>query len=378
MATGGINLAQKYARKVDERFHRESQAMLALNNDYRFTGADTVKIYSIPTVPMKDYSRTGTNRYGTVTDLTRNVQTMTVTRDRAFTFIIDRGDKVQSQMVSDAGRALSRQIREVCVPEYDTYVFAKLAAAATERGAYCTDAITGANAYEAFLNAQEYLGNRNVPDQGRVCFCSYRFANLLRQDTAFMKYGDMSQEMLVKGVLGEVDGVKIVKVPSGRLPAGCAFLLTHPCAAMAPKQLEEYKTHDNPPGYSGWLVEGRIIYDCFVLAEKADAIYYHGSQAVLKVLTVTTAATDTGKSTILINPAVKNDPSNKWYYCDADSYAELTAVTYGQAITPSAWTELTASGFEYAPEEGKTVLRVVEVDASNMPVALGDARLNIG
>ena len=56
-----------------------------------------------------------------------------------------------------------------------------------------------------------------------------------------MKYGNQSQEMLIKGVIGEVDGVQIVKVPSSRLPAGCAFILTHAIAATAPKQLEDYK-----------------------------------------------------------------------------------------------------------------------------------------
>lgn len=68
-------------------------------------------------------------------------------------------------MVSDAGKSLSRQIREVCVPEYDTYVFAKLAAAATANGNYSTTAITKANAYEQFLIGEEFLGNHNVPEQ---------------------------------------------------------------------------------------------------------------------------------------------------------------------------------------------------------------------
>lgn len=251
---GGKNLAAKYAKQVDERFSRESQAMMALNNNYEFTGVETVKVYSIPVVAMTDYKRTGANRYGTPNDLTRNVQTLTVKRDRAFSFIIDKGDKLQSQMVSDAGKALSRQLREVCVPEFDAYVFKTLAAAATARGAINNTAASKENAYELFLEGQEYLGNRNVPDKGRVCFCSYRFANLLKQDSAFMKYSDISQQMLVKGVIGEVDGCKIVKVPSSRLPAGAAFLLTHPMAATAPKQLEDYKIHDNPPGISGWLV----------------------------------------------------------------------------------------------------------------------------
>ena len=281
---GGKNLATKYANKADERFSKESQAMLAVNSDFEFTGANTVKVYSIPVVAMSDYQRNGSNRYGTPSDLTRNVQSLTVTKDRAFSFIIDKGDKVQSEMVSDAGKALARQIREVWVPEFDTYVFRVLADAATESGNTDATTATTSNAYSLFLNAMEKLGNQNVPDKGRVCFCSCKFANLLKQDSAFMRYGDAAQQMLIRGVIGEVDGCKIVKVPSGRLPSGCSFILTHPMAATAPRQLEEYKTHDNPPGISGWLVEGRVIYDCFVLGEKRSAILIAEGQKESAVL----------------------------------------------------------------------------------------------
>lgn len=370
-----INLASKYSKQVDERFHRESQAMLALNSDHKFTGVQTVKVFSIPIVPMGDYQRSGANRYGAAGDLARNVQELTVRRDRAFTFIIDKGDKIQSEMVSNAGRALSRQIREVCVPEFDSYVFKTLAAAATKHGSYSTAAVTKANAYESFLAGMEFLGNHNVPDKGRVCFCSYKFANFLKQDSAFIRYGDKSQEMLEKGVIGEVDGCKIVKVPSSRLPAGAAFLITHKVAATAPKQLSDYKIHDNPPGISGWLVEGRLIYDCFVLNEKADAIYYHGSQAVLKDIIAGTAATATGKSTIIVSSEKEGD---KRYYVTAANAADLTAVTYGSAITTSAWTELTGSSMEITPTSGHTAVRVVEVDSGGKPIAVGDAVLNIG
>lgn len=372
---GGINLASKYSPHVDERFTRESQAMLALNNNYDFTGVDTVKVYSIPVVPMGDYKRAGLSRYGAPTDLARNVQTLKVQKDRCFTFIIDKGDKIQSQMVTEAGKALSRELEQVVVPEYDAYVFKSLSAAAVANGNYDTTNCTKSNAYEMFLNANEALGNKNVPDKGRVAFCSYRFANLLKQDTAFVKYGNTSQEMLIKGIIGECDGTQIVKVPSSRLPAGCAFILTHPIAATAPKQLEDYKIHDNPPGISGWLVEGRFIYDCFVLNNKADAVYYHGSQAVLKNLIVETSATDVGKTTINV---LTTQEGAKRYYQVAASASDLTAVTYGTAITTSAWTELTANATEIAPASGKTVVRVVEVDIASKPIAVGDSLLNIG
>ena len=288
------NLAVRYAEKVDERFYQESQAALALNNDYRFSGVKTVNVYSIPTVSLVDYSHEGTSRYGEPHDLQSTVQELSVTRDRAFSFIIDRGDRNQSRMTMDAGKALSREIREVVVPEYDTYVFRKLAQTACTKENTASDEATKNNAYALFLNAQEALGNHCVPDSGRVCFCSYRFANLLKQDAAFMRYGNASQEMLRKGIMGEVDGCRIVKVPASRLPVGCSFILTHPLAACAPKQLEEYKIHDNPPGISGWLVEGRILYDCFVLKEKADAVWYHGTAVSADSGTDTGSDTDTG------------------------------------------------------------------------------------
>ena len=361
------NLASKYAKQVDERFTKESQAVLALKNEYTFTGVRTVNVYSIPTVAMGDYTRSGDHRYGTPNDLTRNVQTMTLNRDRAFTFIIDKGDKTQSQMSTDAGKALARQLEEVWVPEFDAYVFRKLAAEATQRGNYASDAITKDNAYAMFLNAMEKLGDKSVPDKGRVAFCSYRFANLLKQDPAFVKSGDSAQALLEKGVIGEVDGCKIVKVPSSRLPAGCAFLLVHPSAAVGPKQLEDYKTHADPPGISGWLVEGRVIYDCFVLEEKADAIWYHGDQAVLKVLNVTAAKTGDGEAAILLNPGMP-ETGCSWFYKLGTAAQD---VAYEADV--SGWDVLSGSGA--AVEIGEsTVITVVEAK-DGKAMAVGTAKV---
>ena len=230
---------------------------------------------------------------------------------------------------------------------------------------------------EWFLKGMEALGNKNVPDEGRVCFCSYAFANFLKQDSSFMKYGDASQKMLVRGVIGEVDGCKIVKVPASRLPNGAAFLITHPIAATAPKQLEEYKIHDNPPGVSGWLVEGRVIYDCFVLNEKADAIYYHGSQAVLKGLNVQTAGTASGKTTILVEPGAP-ESGNSWMYQLAADSTALDAVAHGTAITDANWTALAKSGTAVTVASGKTVVAVVEIGSDKKPLAYGTAVVNKG
>lgn len=268
-----VNLAKKYSNKVDERFYRDSQAMIATNKDYDWNGVESIVVYQVDVVPMNDYQRTGTNRYGTPTDLGNTIKEYKIKKDRSFTFVIDKGDKLQSQMVMDAGKSLARQQREVIVPEVDKYIFNVMANGAVDAGNVEVGAVSSTNAYAKFLKGSEVLGNKMAPDTGRVAFCTYGYANLLMQDPAFIKYSDKSQEMVIRGELGEVDGTKIVKVPASRMPAGVTFMIVHNCATVAPEQLNEYKIHDNPPGINGWLVEGRMIYDAFVLEGKKDALY---------------------------------------------------------------------------------------------------------
>lgn len=272
-----VNFASKVSNQVDERFAHESYAQHVLGNKYEFKGVKTIKVYSFPTVEMNDYSRTGSNRYGTPDDLVNNVQELTVTQDRSWTFVIDKGDNTQNMMLHNAGKACQRQMSEVAIPEFDAYAFKTLAKVASENGQTDATAPTKSNAYGLFLDAQEVLGNKRVPAKGRVAICSYKFANLLMQDPSFVKQGNASQEMVIKGQIGDVDGTRIIRVPAALLPTGCNFILTHPIAAVGPKQLNEYKIHTDPPGLSGWLCEGRFLYDVFVLDNKKDAVFYHGT-----------------------------------------------------------------------------------------------------
>ena len=85
---------------------------------------------------------------------------------------------------------------------------------------------------------------------------------------------DIGQDMRLKGVIAHMDGAAVCKVPSVRLPENFGFMLVHPSATVAPVKLEDYTVHENPPGISGSLVEGRVCYDAFVLENKKKGIYY--------------------------------------------------------------------------------------------------------
>lgn len=270
-----MNLATKYAKKVDERFARESVTEAAVNNEYDWEGSAAIKVYGVDTVAMGNYTRTGTARYGTPAELGNTLSTYTLARDRSATWAIDRRNQAETNMVMEAGKSLARQIREVVTPEIDVYRLAAMHAAAGTAGNTATAATTAANAYTKFLEANAKLDEAKAPVIGRIAYVIPAFYNFMKLDPTFVKASDIAQNMLIKGQVGEIDGVKIVKVPTTYLPANTAFIITHPIATVGPKLLEDYKTHDNPPGINGWLVEMRVVYDAFVLANKAGAIARH-------------------------------------------------------------------------------------------------------
>lgn len=88
---------------------------------------------------------------------------------------------------------------------------------------------------------------------------------------------DVGEDMRLRGVVSNLDGAAVQKVPASRLPSKFGFMLCHPCATVAPLKLQDYRIHSDPPGISGSLVEGRVVYDAFVLQNKAKAIYYQAT-----------------------------------------------------------------------------------------------------
>lgn len=271
-----VNYAAKFDEKVDERFAKEALSTGIVNQDFDFLGVDTVKVYSIPTSGMNDYKTTGQNRYGDAEELGNTVQTMTMKKDRSFTFTIDKKSEQDTNGVMEAGKALARQLSEVVIPEVDTYRFATIVAGA-DTDHIATDSVTKTNAYELVLDGQVKLTDALVPTAGRVLHVSPKFYKLIKLDPTFVKNSDLGQEIAVKGQVGMIDGLPVVLTPTSRLPQNVEFIIAHPVATPSPVKLEDYKIHDNPPGINGKLVEGRIRYDAFVLDNKKKAIYVHKS-----------------------------------------------------------------------------------------------------
>ena len=273
-----IDLTTKFAPYTDEVFKAESKRSILTNSDFDWTGAHTVKIYKVTTAGMNDYDRAGANaatqpsRFGTVAGLDATTEEMTLKKDRSFTFAIDKLDTDETQQQLQAASALARQEREVIIPEVDSYVYSIMC---TNAGtAPAAIALTSENIYSEILKASQVMDDAEVTDTGRFIVVTPAIYAIMKQSKEIVMNTDIGEDMRAKGVVSNLDGCNVIKVPSVRLPKNFGFLMVHPSATVAPVKLEDYRIHQDPPGISGALVEGRIVYDAFVMDNKKKALYY--------------------------------------------------------------------------------------------------------
>lgn len=272
-----IDLVTKYLPYVDEIFTKESKKSLLTNQDFEWTGAHTVKVYKITTADMEDYGRSGPktgnwSRYGAIQGLDATTEEMTLTKDRSFTFAIDKLDEDETGNQLAAASALARQQRQVIIPEVDTYTYGVMAAGAGAKPAAVT--LTAENIYTEILKAGTALDNADVPEDNRQLVVTPDVYQLMKRCKDIVMETNIGNDLRIRGVIANLDGANVIKVPAARLPKNFGFMLAHPVATVAPTKLEDYKIHKDPPGISGSLVEGRICYDAFVLDNKVNAIYY--------------------------------------------------------------------------------------------------------
>lgn len=272
-----IELATQFQPHTDEQFKAESKKALLTNTDFDWTGARSIKLYKVTTAPMNDYNRSGENngnwsRYGAVAGLDATTEELTLKKDRSFTFAIDQLDEDETKSQLAAASALARQTREVVIPEVDSYTYGVMTDhAGTKPEAL---ALTAENIYDEILKGSQALDDAEVTESGRILVVTPATYAVMKRCKDITMETNVGNELRLKGVIGILDGMTVQKIPANRLPAGFGFMIAHPCATVAPVKLESYKTHKDPPGISGSLVEGRIVYDAFVLDNKTKAIYY--------------------------------------------------------------------------------------------------------
>lgn len=265
-----INFAEKFASKIAEAFAHASFVKGVFKAKLDFTGAKTVKVYRLTTNDEVDYQRSGVNRYGTPVDVQDTVDEYTMTQDKAFTGIVDKGDESDQTISNKAGEWLKAQLRERSTPKADKYAFTKMEAEGTT---YNLDAAPTKETVAAmFSGARTKFTNALVPDEGRIAFVPASTFAMITLCPEFLNLEKLGTPAIGRGHVGKLLGFNLIEVPDDYIPEGVHAIFTIETAACMPYKIAETKIHRDPPGISGALIEGRHYYDFFVLKEKKAAM----------------------------------------------------------------------------------------------------------
>ena len=256
-----------------------------------------------------------------------------------------------------AATSLARQTREKVIPEVDTHTY----------NVMCTNAghkpnatvLTKDNIYTEILKGNEALDIAEVPETGRILVVTPQVYTLMKQCPDITMETNIGNDMRIKGVISNMDGCSVIKVPANRLPSDFGFMIAHPIATVAPTKLEDYRIHQDPPGISGALIEGRICYDAFVLENKKNAIYYQA--AALNV--VSSASNTTGKTAIVVTPDKASGNSYKY------KTAENVELPEAGTVCTTGWTVW--NGTDEITATNGNIIAIVEVDSDNKAIKSG-------
>jgi len=273
-----INLASKFEAKTSEALSAGRKTQMVTNKNFSWDGVNSINVYTLTDPTMGNYNVNGGQaRYGNASEVEDTIQTFTLNRDRSWTKTIDKSNYTDSMMVRKPGKYLAQATKNVTIPEIDTYIIQTIVTAgeAAGRDDIVTDAATTAvNAYTNFLTINADISDKEAPVEGRVALLTPAYVNFIKQST-LLDSSDLSYKDKKSGVLGTIDGVKLVEVPSVRMPANTDLVITHPSVCVSPEKLVDYTLHKNPIGVSGDQLEYRHRYDAFVDVNKVNCIGIH-------------------------------------------------------------------------------------------------------
>lgn len=291
-----VNLASKYEKQFDAAFKPNSYLEGKCSSKYNFDGAKKINIYAPMTAALTNYERNGSSRYGIPEEMESTLQELELTQDKGFTKTLDRGNYSDSMMAISAGAWMQEQIAQVIVPTSEKYAFSQYIKYA---GSIVTSsaAPTKSTIATSLMSLDTQLMNHNVPDSGRYLFIPASQHALLKLSDEFISIQNLGEKSVGKGIIGEFSGTPVVKLPDSYFPEDCYALLAHRDSILYPKKISTFKTHTNPPGIDGWLMEGRVYYDAFVLASKCWGVAALVLASKKSSVTLTTAGVASGTNT---------------------------------------------------------------------------------
>lgn len=278
---------------------------------------------------MNDYSRTNSsNRYGTPAELQDAYQEVSVTKDRSFSIVIDKGNYKQQGLLKQSGVVMAAEIKEKVQPEVDKYALEKYAQNCGKTLAFAASVATS-NIIKMLQDIGVTFDNAHIPTNDRWVFMKNANLALAKRADEF-KYADSQvTEKLTNGRFTKFDTLNVVGMPDTWFPTNVEMVAFQSKSVLLPFVIRDSKVHEDPPGISGALLEGRFTYDAFVVGPYCDGVvavvangYKTATPAATKGASTTSLASTTNSGTVTI----------KYTLDGTDPRWSSTAKTYSAAF----------------------------------------------
>ncbi len=297
-----IALAQKYLPLLDAVYKQSSRTAILDATGIQFVGANTVKVYKTSMDGLGNYAR---NTGFVKGDVTGTWETLTLTKDRGRSFMVDAMDNEETMDMA-FGTLAGEFIRTKVAPEIDAYRFATLAGKTGILSGTAADITIGTTDVPGLVDtAEKDMNEAEVPYEGRILFISETaYAGLRAKVTRTV----MNDERGINHEIETYDGMRIVRVPqarfytaitlqdgstSGQTAGGYVgtattgypinFMIIHPSAVTAVTKhvVPRIFSPDVNQTADAWKFDYRVYHDIFAYDNKVKGIYLHKGATAL-------------------------------------------------------------------------------------------------
>lgn len=295
-------LAQKYLPLLDAVYKQSSRTAILDATGIQFVGANTVKVYKTSMDGLGNYAR---NTGFVKGDVTGTWETLTLTKDRGRSFMVDAMDNEETMDMA-FGTLAGEFIRTKVAPEIDAYRFATLAGKTGILTGTAADIAIGTTDVPGLVDtAEKDMNEAEVPYEGRILFISETaYAGLRAKVTRTV----MNDERGINHEIETYDGMRIVRVPqarfytaitlqdgstSGQTAGGYVgtattgypinFMIIHPSAVTAVTKhvVPRIFSPDVNQTADAWKFDYRVYHDIFAYDNKVKGIYLHNGATAL-------------------------------------------------------------------------------------------------
>ena len=343
-----------------------SSPLTANPNRIQYNGGNSVKIAKLSVGGYGAYNRDTGYPAGAATLAWED---HTIAMDRGISFNVDVMDADETMQTLSASNIIAEFGRTHAVPELDSYRYSKIFQSIVDDdsvryGYYTPDATNILGTLQGHIgDIQNVIGEQ----EPLVCFMSGAAFKVLTQSSQLVRQLGVQNVTGTNGVttkVYDVDGVRIIPVPSARMKTEYAFsttngftaknfaqecnwiiMSTNAAVGFVKHQKMKIVSADENQTADAEKIMAREYHDLWVYENKHNAIYVSLKTAAIATFGTGILASSgaTNASYTLGAIYTNRETGHKFYFLDGGSATELAAVACYDDLDTTGWVEIEAA-----------------------------------